>query len=72
MILHRLGEPSKQDTAPYGSCCLAKMNSQSITFLYIQLSHDENEPSWTFIDKFEFDLTEEDALKITHKILYPD
>lgn len=72
MILHRFGEPSKQDTAAYGSCCIIKTNAQSPTLLYLQLSHTENEPAWNFIGEFESNLTEQQAIEITNKILYPD
>lgn len=72
MIIHRFGEPSKQDVMGFGSVCLTKMNTQSSTLLYLQLSHTENEPSWSFIGEFHPDLTEQQAEQIAHKILYPD
>jgi hypothetical protein len=68
MILHRTGEPSKQDSAPYGSVCVVKNHTQ--TSLYIQLGHDTIR--WEYMGEFKADITDQEIVIEKLKVLYPD
>ena len=55
-LITRTGEPSKLDTAEFGTLC--KVTNATGVIYYIQLSNDSENPKWTYVDCED----EEDAL----------
>lgn len=47
-MITRTGEPSKLDTAEYGTICKV-INNLGIIY-YVQLNKDSDNPTWSFID----------------------
>lgn len=47
-LITRTGEPSKLDTAEFGTLCKVT-NSTGIVY-YIQINKDAENPSWTYVD----------------------
>ena len=72
MILHRFGQPSKQDSAPYGSICVVKCTTQNLVSLYIQLGHDEQDVRWEYMGEFKSDITDNEIVQQKLKVLYPE
>ena len=44
LVLYRVSEPNILDTAPYGTQCI--VNHDNKKTVYIQVSHDEENPIW--------------------------
>lgn len=49
--IFRHEEPTQQDTAPYGTEC--KVVFEKFFDMYLQLSHDEEEPRWVHIGSYK-------------------
>lgn len=47
-LIMRTGEPTKLDTAEFGTLC--KVTNTTGVIFYIQLSNDSENPRWTFVD----------------------
>jgi len=68
-ILIRYGEPGKYDHAPYGHICKVVKMMLDKDDVYIQLSNDEKNPSWTFVGSFEASLDNKEIRKYVSDML---
>lgn len=67
-IVTRFGEPGKMDTAQFGTIC--RVSSTPETFdIYLQISHDEEEPNWTYMGPYSSSVTDTYIYSDVHKIL---
>lgn len=67
-FLVRYGEPGKYDHSPYGTICKVIKGVSDICHIYVQLSRDETDPSWSFVGAFDLD-KDENILKTVNDIL---
>ncbi len=52
MTIVRHGQPSKMDTAEYGSQCIVRQHDEDSYTLYVQVSKKEEEPHWELVGMF--------------------
>lgn len=57
-MIVRYGMPSKMDTAPYHTLCKVSNNSDTVE-IYLQISHDEEDPIWIPIAEFAQPVSDE-------------
>lgn len=52
MTIVRYGQPTKLDSAEYGSQCMVRYHGQDDYDLYLQTGKDEEDPQWDHIGSF--------------------
>lgn len=57
-MIIRYGRPSKMDTAAYHTLCKVSNNSDTVE-IYLQISHDEEDPTWIPIAEFAQPVSDE-------------
>lgn len=67
-IVTRFGEPSKMDTAQFGTICRVSSNPESFD-IYLQISHAEEDPNWTFMGTYSSTMSDIEIYNDVHKIL---
>lgn len=67
-IVTRFGEPGKMDTAKNGTICRVSSCPESFD-IYLQISHDEEDPNWTYIGTYSSSLSDTYIYNDVHKIL---
>lgn len=67
-IVTRFGEPSKMDTAQFGTICRVSSNPESFD-IYLQISHSEEEPNWTYMGAYSSSVSDTFLYNNVHKIL---
>ncbi len=67
-IVYRYSEPSKLDTADYGTICKVKTNHDDKKDIYVQISKHE-EPIWHFIGTYKLDIEDNLIIKDVKNIL---
>lgn len=67
-IVTRFGAPGKMDTAPFGTACRVSSAPEAFD-IYLQISHDEEEPNWTFIGTYDSQLSADDLHTEINRIL---
>lgn len=67
-IITRFGEPSKMDIAKHGTICRVSRETESFD-IYLQISHDEYEPRWTYMGSYDSSINDEDLYNNVHKVL---
>jgi len=65
-MIVRFGEPSKMDMAPYKSLCKVA-NSSNTVEIYIQMSHDEDNPNWVSMGTFNHGVSDEHIHAAIHQ-----
>ena len=67
-MVTRFGQPSKMDTSPFGTICKVSCHPNSFD-IYLQISHDENEPNWTCLGSYNSDVADQHIHDQVQKIL---
>ncbi len=67
-IITRFGEPSKMDTAQFGTICRVSSSPESFD-VYLQISHDEVDPNWTYMGAYNSSICDNDIYNDVHKVL---
>lgn len=67
-IVTRFGEPSKMDTAKFGTMCRVSSNPESFD-IYLQISHDEESPNWTYMGTYSSSVSSTYLYNEVQKIL---
>lgn len=69
-MVTRFGHPSKMDTSCFGTICKVSNGMESFD-IYLQISHTEEEPNWTFIGNYSSIVLDEQIYEDVEKILAP-
>lgn len=69
-MIERFGPPSKMDSCPHGTLCKVA-NSLNKVEIYIQISHDENNPNWISLGLYNQDVSNEHIQSAVQKTLLP-
>lgn len=64
-IITRFGEPSKSDTAQHSTICRVS-NSPDSFDIYLQISHDEENPNWILMGQYHSSISDQDILNDIH------
>lgn len=64
-IVTRFGEPTKMDTARYGTICRVSSSPESFD-IYLQISHDEENPTWMSMGTYSSLLSDEELYNKVH------
>jgi len=64
----RFGEPTKMDTAKFKTICRVSSSPESFD-IYLQISHDEEKPYWTYMGAYSSQMSDEHIFKDVHEKL---
>jgi len=67
-IITRFGEPSKMDTAEFGTICRVSTNQESFD-IYLQISHAQEEPNWILMGAYPSSISDTYIYNDVHKTL---
>jgi len=67
-IVTRFGEPSKMDTAKFGTICRVSCTPESFD-IYLQISHNEEDPNWTYMGAYSSLISDTELYNNVHKTL---
>lgn len=71
-IIYRFGTPTNNDIAQYGTVCKVSNRSSDGIDMYLQISHNEDEPVWNFVGTFAQSIPDSALICEAQKILLPD
>lgn len=67
-IITRFGEPSKMDTADFGTICRVSASPESFD-IYLQISHAQEDPNWTYMGTYSSSVSDTYIYNDVHKVL---